>query len=160
MQKKIDEYDSDEPRTGARVATDGGEETKIGTVAEPGDDEFPAVEYTGEHRAECTGCGRDGPLTLDDDPVILHTWECPRGADRDAADAAADTDSRDRPTRSEPADFGGGEASGMDDLGDPAETVDSDAGTDAAGGGLGTVTGWGGSTEPDTGNEDVDETPL
>jgi hypothetical protein len=78
-----------------------------------------------------------------------------------APDGDDSSDERDRPTRSEPADFGGGTSSGMDDLGDPAETVENadDAGTDAAAG-LGTVTGWGGGVEPDTEDETVDETKL
>jgi hypothetical protein len=41
-------------------------------------------------------------------------------------------DGRERPTRSEHADFGGGSASGMDDLGDPAETIKNDESDESA----------------------------
>ena len=116
--------------TGEGVATDGGDQTRIGAAAEPAEGDLPAVEYTGEHRAECAGCGRDGPLTPDDEPVILHTWECPRGDDL---------------------------AEYADDSTETAETGDDD--TDA-GGGLGTVTGWAGSAAPDTESGEVDEDPL
>ena len=67
-----------DPSTDANqaIATDGGE--VVGDTDESG---LPAIESVGEHRARCTGCGRDGPLDLDGEAVILHTRECPRSDD-------------------------------------------------------------------------------
>jgi len=80
-----------------------------------------------------------------------HPEHVPEDEDED------DSDGRDRPTRSEHADFGGGEASGMDDLGAPDVDHEDD---EQAGSGLGTVTGWETGSYETPEDEDVDETPL
>jgi hypothetical protein len=64
------------------------------------------------------------------------------------------------PDAAETPDTGADRGDGTADAGgDVSRPDDDERGTDAAAG-LGTVTGWGGSVDPDTENEEVDESPL
>ncbi|WP_425311110.1 hypothetical protein [Halococcus dombrowskii] len=75
------------------------------------------------------------------------------GRVEDGESGESTNDGRERPTRSEHADFGGGEASGMDDLGDPAETVESEPQSDES-----TNDGHG-PVKPENGHEDSEDSP-
>lgn len=66
-----------------------------------------APEFGGQRYARCTGCGHENVNGADS---ILHTDECPR-SDRDSQNNTDTT-----PRRSEPADFGYGESTGVQDL--------------------------------------------
>jgi len=63
------------------------------------------AKYGGETYARCEGCGRE---SVNGENSILHTSECSR-SDRQ-------NDNSDTPRRSEPADFGHGETTGVQDL--------------------------------------------
>ena len=94
------------------VTSDGGiiEAGDDGEILDDNDGENEAYTYHREPRAQggaryvrCEGCGRE--VVPADPEKLLHKESCPNARDRD-----------DTPRRSEPADFGGGESTGVQDL--------------------------------------------
>ncbi|MFC7155178.1 SWIM zinc finger family protein [Halomarina halobia] len=125
--------------TSAAVATDGGHSIIVagddGEVLEGEDEGEGEGEYTyhrepaaqgGCEYIRCEGCQRELLISLGGRTVLCHAEGCPIGdgvetdadADADEGEAEAETeageeDARERPMRSEPADFGGGESTGV-----------------------------------------------
>jgi hypothetical protein len=86
------------------VATDGG-------IIEAGDD-GEILDDENDDRPDDCQCLDE---YTDDDPLAC--WACYReGFDEPNPNGGDDSDSRPKPTRSEPADFGGGETTGVQDL--------------------------------------------
>ena len=83
--------------------------TSDGGIIEAGDD-GEILDETDDGRPDDCDCG-DWNADAD-----LPCWPCYRDGFEEPAGADTTDDERDEPTRSEPADFGGGESTGVQDL--------------------------------------------